>query len=199
VVEATRLRVSTPVPKVRVRVLPSLLPSQMELQNTGTEIQWRLVGDDEWQTLILISDLLPLPADILAELLTVDGSDSGLDADFLDGLDSTVFERAVAGVRQLVAATGTTAVAADTSLLVVNLGAPGSVTLTLPATSARAKKPLKIVDWGGNATITLTPDAADTGGILGLSSGGLVSSAQGLGTAASILLIPDTALLGWLA
>lgn len=201
-VEAIRLRVSEPVPRVRLRVLPSLLPTQIELRNTGTEIQWRYVdGVSDWQTLILVLDLLPEAADILAKLLTVDGAGSGLDADLLDGLNSTAFEQLALTI-QVVTASGTTAVDPATRVVIVNLAAPGAVTLTLPTTASRdgAGDTLKIVDWAGNTTsLTLNPDAADTGGILGLASASLISNGQGLGTAASILLSPIVSLLGWIA
>jgi hypothetical protein len=48
-----RLRVINDRP-VRLRVRPSLLPQEIELQNTGTVVQWRYVGqaDDAWVDLI---------------------------------------------------------------------------------------------------------------------------------------------------
>jgi hypothetical protein len=52
-----RIRIGNEQPiKVRLRVLPSLLPMELELQNTGTFIQWRYVGQD-WQDLIAIDDI----------------------------------------------------------------------------------------------------------------------------------------------
>lgn len=52
-----RLRIkATQPPKVRLRVVPALLPMQIELQNTGTMIQWRYAGQD-WEDLIAIADL----------------------------------------------------------------------------------------------------------------------------------------------
>lgn len=88
-----RVRVQTTpaIPRIRLRVLPSLLPLNVEMQNTGTIIQWR-VGDGPWQDLLPLSELAPLPSDLLAALLTVDGSGSGLDADLLDGRDSATFQ-----------------------------------------------------------------------------------------------------------
>jgi len=47
---------AVPPPKVRLRVVPSLLPMQIELQNTGTMVQWRYLGQP-WQDLIAIDDL----------------------------------------------------------------------------------------------------------------------------------------------
>lgn len=182
--------------RIRLRVMPSLLPLQVEFRNNGgLMIQWRYVGAGDWIDLIAVADIVH-PADILALLLTVDGAGSGLDADLLDGLDSTAFEL-IAQTPIDITATGTTAVVATTRLVVINLASPGSVELTLPAVAARASKSLKIIDLGGNATITLTPNGSDT--IMGLSSGGLVSSGQGLGSGASVLLIPNTAHSTWLA
>lgn len=43
-------------PRIRLRVKPALLPRQAEFQNSGTALQWRLVGGD-WQDLILVSEL----------------------------------------------------------------------------------------------------------------------------------------------
>lgn len=45
--------------RVRLRVLPAALPQQVELQNTGTVVQWRYVGqdDDAWIDLIEIDDI----------------------------------------------------------------------------------------------------------------------------------------------
>jgi hypothetical protein len=53
-----RLRVINDRP-VRLRVRPSLLPQEIELQNTGTVVQWRYVGqaDDAWVDLIEIDDI----------------------------------------------------------------------------------------------------------------------------------------------
>lgn len=45
-----------PEPKVRLRVLPALVPLEASLQNTGTVIQWR-VGQGAWQDLIQIGDI----------------------------------------------------------------------------------------------------------------------------------------------
>jgi len=99
-----RVRVSTPVPKIRARVYPSLLPTQIELRNTGTEIQWRYIdGVSDWQTLILVSDLAPTALDLLNKIKTVDGAGSGLDADLFDGRESTTFQTQDAGLDALAA------------------------------------------------------------------------------------------------
>jgi hypothetical protein len=47
---------AVPLPKVRLRIMPSLLPMQIELQNTGTMVQWRYLGE-AWQDLIAIDDI----------------------------------------------------------------------------------------------------------------------------------------------
>lgn len=47
---------AVPPTKVRLRVLPSLLPMQIELQNTDTTVQWRYVGQD-WFDLIEIDNI----------------------------------------------------------------------------------------------------------------------------------------------
>jgi hypothetical protein len=189
-VDQVRLRVSTPLPKVRLRVLPSLLPTQIELQNTGTVIQWRYIdGVSPWQDLITVLDLLPTPAEILAQLLTVDGSGSGLDADLLDGLDSTVFSR-LAKVVQVVTATGTAAVNAGTDVVVVNLASSGSVTLQLGPVASQAGRKVKVEQWNTNATVTVAADAGDTGGIKGASSIDLVAGY-------TTEFDPITSLSGW--
>jgi hypothetical protein len=102
------------------------------------------------------------------------------------------------GAVVVITATGTTAVAAGTTAVIINLAAPGSVTLTLPAVAGRSGIPLLICDWAGNADITLTPDGTEK--IMGLGSAELVSAGQGLGTAASIKLHPTTTpASGWFA
>jgi len=86
-----RVRISQQQPtRIRLRVLPALVPLELSMQNTGTVIQWR-VGQGAWQDLLPLSDLAPLPSDLLAALLTVDGSGSGLDADLLDGFNSVYY------------------------------------------------------------------------------------------------------------
>lgn len=53
-----RIRVQTApaVPRIRLRVLPSLLPLNVSMQNTGVEVQWR-IGDGPWQDLISVDDI----------------------------------------------------------------------------------------------------------------------------------------------
>lgn len=47
---------AVPPPKVRLRVLPTLLPLQIELRNTGAMVQWRYLGQ-AWLDLIEIDDI----------------------------------------------------------------------------------------------------------------------------------------------
>lgn len=44
-------------PLVRIRVKPRVPPLEIELQNTGTEIQWRVGTTGTWQTLVEIDDI----------------------------------------------------------------------------------------------------------------------------------------------
>lgn len=44
------------LPTFRMRVLPSLLPTQIELDSDGTDVRWRYVGGD-WQNLVPIADI----------------------------------------------------------------------------------------------------------------------------------------------
>lgn len=44
-------------PRVRVRVLPRVPPLEIEMQNTGSEIQWRVGTTGTWQDLIEIDDI----------------------------------------------------------------------------------------------------------------------------------------------
>lgn len=46
----------TPRPKVRLRVMPALLPVEIQLQATATAIQWRYVGQD-WVDLVPYGDI----------------------------------------------------------------------------------------------------------------------------------------------
>lgn len=44
-------------PRIRVRVLPRVPPLEIEMQNTGSEIQWRVGTTGTWQDLIEIDDI----------------------------------------------------------------------------------------------------------------------------------------------
>jgi len=101
------------------------------------------------------------------------------------------------GAVRTITATGSATVGASDAIIAVNLVSSGSVTLMLPAAAARNNAPLSVFDWRGNATITLTPNGSET--IMGLASAEIISSGQGAGSAGSAILIPSTALSGWLA
>lgn len=44
-------------PKIRIKVKPRVPPLEIELQNTGTEIQWRVGTTGTWATLVDIGDI----------------------------------------------------------------------------------------------------------------------------------------------
>lgn len=196
-----RIRELPAAPVVRLRVLPSLLPLEIELQSDGTNIQWRYVGGStDWTDLIAVTEIsgtievgtvTSLPPGSLPTVVNV-GTDQHAIFDF--GIPSgDVLEPLI------ITTAGTYSVDATTNAVVVNLASSGSVTLDLPPAASRNGIPLSVADWGGNATITLTPDAGDTGGIMGLTSATLASAGQGLGTGAITTLNPNTTLAGWFA
>jgi hypothetical protein len=196
-----RARVALPPPKIRVRVLPALLPRQIELQNDGTDVQWRYVGDTAWVDLIAIDDI-----EASVEVGTVTTLAPGSPATVVNvGTDQHVIlnfgipqgNNATGGSTLVVTATGTTAVPAGTSGVIINLVSPGSVSLTLPAVADQSPTGMSISDYGGNANITLTPNGTEK--IMGLTSAQLISAGQGLGSGASITLHPSTDLSGWFA
>jgi len=92
---------------------------------------------------------------------------------------------------------GTTVVGNTDGKIIVKLGSAGSVTLTLGKAADRNSLPLIIADFGGNATITVNCDAADTGGIMGSTSMTMASSGTGVGQAASTTIYPKASLNGW--
>lgn len=54
------LRLRVEKPKIRLRVLPKLIPldgKSVEMQTTADYIQWRLVGDTAWTNLIALSEI----------------------------------------------------------------------------------------------------------------------------------------------
>jgi hypothetical protein len=98
-----------------------------------------------------------------------------------------------------VSAAGTAAVAAGTTLVVLNLASPGTVTLTLPTVASQNGVSIKISDWTGNATtLNATPNGSEK--IMNASGTVLLggSSAAGIGNAFSAELTPITALSGWI-
>lgn len=75
---------------------------------------------------------------------------------------------------------------------------PTTTALTLPTTASRNGQPLPIFDWStisGDHTITITPNAADTGGVMKNATLVMVSTSAQL---ASVTLLPSTTLLGWI-
>lgn len=88
-------------------------------------------------------------------------------------------------------------VLADDGTIIFNQPAPNVTTaVSLPDVALRNGLPLVLSDFGGNAgDIVLTPSGAET--IMGLPSATLGSGGQGVGTAASITLVPSVALSGW--
>ncbi len=95
------------------------------------------------------------------------------------------------GNEVIVTAAGPFIVAADTSALILNKAAPSATAITLGPSSARGGLPLVISDFGGNAgDITVTPDAADTAGVMGQPT--LI-----IGSGGSATLYPNATLLGY--
>lgn len=89
------------------------------------------------------------------------------------------------------------AVAARTRAVAVNRIAPSATGLTLPKVAEQNGMPLSIIDWSTSVTdhtITLTPDAANTGGIMRAATWPIYSNAASLG---SLTLYPSTVLNGW--
>lgn len=108
------------------------------------------------------------------------------------------------GGEAVVQISGSYTVQTTDSLVVVNLAAPGTVTLFLPAAADRNGLILGIADWAGNAIINLSPSPGEY--IMGLSAvsglpagvaAQLQSAAQGLGTGVSVYLRPISSLDGW--
>lgn len=71
------------------------------------------------------------------------------------------------GAARIISTAGSITVAATDSLIAMNLGSTGSVAATLPTVASRNGLPLTAADFNGNGTMTLTPDASNTGGIQG--------------------------------
>lgn len=90
---------------------------------------------------------------------------------------------------------GTTAVPAGTTVVFVFLASPDAVTLNLPAVADQNGIPIKIIDWGGNATITVNADGAETF-MGGASTATMNPVGQGIG-GSKLEITPDTTLGGW--
>lgn len=88
-------------------------------------------------------------------------------------------------------------VAADAATIAIEKTAPTATALSLPTVAARNGLPLHIVDWSTSVTdhaITLTPNAANTGGIMKSATLVLNSTSAQL---ASVTLYPSETLNGW--
>lgn len=117
---AVRAR-AVPPPKVRLRVLPTLLPMQIELQNTGTMVQWRYLNG-VWQDLIAIDDI-----DTTVSVGTVTTLPPGSSATVLNvgtAKDMVLNFGIPAGVQGIQGVAATVAVGSTTT---VNAGVPASV------------------------------------------------------------------------
>lgn len=87
-------------------------------------------------------------------------------------------------------------VAPTTGLLILQKVLAGDTVINLGDLTLRGGLPLTISDWGGNAqTITVNPFGGQT--IMGLPTAGIISVAQGVGTAGVLKLTPNTDLLSW--
>lgn len=93
-------------------------------------------------------------------------------------------------VRVVSTAGSITAAATDTTI-VTNLSSVGAVALVLPTVASRNGLPLTVADFSGNGTITITPDASNTGGIQGQAN--WVVSPYG-----NQQFTPNAALNGWI-
>jgi hypothetical protein len=136
---------------------------------------------------------MPLPV-IFARLPTGLSPLALFDENF-DYLNAKIDARVDRAEPIIIVLAGVAVVTAETQGIVINLAAPGAVELRLPSVAAQNLTELSIADWGGNATITLTPDGGET--IMGLLSAVLVSSGQGLGSGAATSLVPSETLNGW--
>lgn len=102
----------------------------------------------------------------------------------------------IQGLVTVVSSGTTVTVQAGVSAVLLNKVSPGDTTIQLGSIAQRTVSALQIVDVAGTAgTITLLPHAGET--IMGLTSGTLISYAQGLGSAANITLWPNAALSLW--
>jgi hypothetical protein len=103
-------------------------------------------------------------------------------------------------VARVLTAGGDYTVADGDALIAINLGSPaaGTVNLALGAVAARGGLPLDIIDWGGSATVVLSPAGFET--IMGRVSPNawVIGPGGGAGLGSKARLIPSTALNGWL-
>lgn len=118
---------AVPPPKVRLRVLPTLLPLQIELQNTGIMVQWRylngvwqdLIAIDDIDTMVSVGTVTTLPPGSPATVVNV-GTAKDMVLNF--GIPAGV--QGIQGVAATVAVGSTTTVNAGVPAAVVNVGTP---------------------------------------------------------------------------
>lgn len=100
------------------------------------------------------------------------------------------------GVRVVTVAGGIVIGAGD-AVVVLNKVAPSVTPITLPAVATRNGLGLVVYDFAGNAgDLTFTPAVGEN--IMGLGTMVVGSNGQGAGTAASVRLLPNVGLSGWL-
>ena len=118
---------AVPPPKVRLRVLPTLLPMQIELQNTGTMVQWRylngvwqdLIAIDDIDTTVAVGSVTTLPPGSPATVVNV-GTAKDMVLNF--GIPAGV--QGIQGIAATIAVGSTTTVNAGVPASVANVGTP---------------------------------------------------------------------------
>lgn len=98
--------------------------------------------------------------DVLAKLLTVDGTGSGLDADLLGGLPSASYQQRVTGT--CVPGSSVRAVAADGTVTCQTINAGITAPLTLTAADTTGALDVKMTQ-AGQAAVSVDTDAGSTG------------------------------------
>lgn len=109
---------------------------------------------------------------------------------------ASFFNSSVLGAQRVVVGLASTVAAATESLLVIKNAAPANIQIFLGTVASRAKLPLTIVDFNGNATIiTVTPSGAET--IMGLANWQAFSGGAGLGSKLTLVPVVDALINGW--
>ncbi|MCI1615970.1 MAG: hypothetical protein LKH86_24710, partial [Heyndrickxia oleronia] len=134
--------------------------TEFDAHNNDTVRHVTQADKDKWNAMLPAANYTS--ADVLNKIKTVDGSGSGLDADTLDGKDSSAFaQRAFSNVK-----VGSTTVAADSPTDTLELVAGSNVTLTPDATNDKvtisANVPVSSVN-GKTGAVSLS--AADVGAV----------------------------------
>lgn len=100
------------------------------------------------------------------------------------------------GTTQIITGAGAVAVLPGDGAVILNKAAPSPTQVNLPSVASRNGLPLIVTDFAGNGgDVTITPNGAET--IMGLANAVLTSNGQGVGTAAGIVIYPNTTLNGW--